>query len=171
MLLTHALGLASKTVLGLASREAQLAMMRGEIDASFASASSIRGFIKNGYGRAIARVGESEHPLDGPDATPLAVGPEAASILPLVQAIASLSRWTAGPPGIAEDRLVVLREAYTAALADPDLRTAAERLDIPIVPMGGAELGRAVAESLRQPPELRALLTRIASGSYASAAR
>jgi tripartite-type tricarboxylate transporter receptor subunit TctC len=171
MLMTHALGLRGRTVLGLASREAQLAMMRGEIDASYASASSIRAFIKNGYGRAIARVGDSLNPLDGPDATPLATSAEADSILPLVRAIASLSRWTAGPPAIPAGRLAVLREAYAAALDDQELREAAIRLDIPIVPMGGAELSRAVSVALVQPPELRALLARIAGGGHSTSAR
>jgi tripartite-type tricarboxylate transporter receptor subunit TctC len=167
MLLTHALGFTSKTVLGLASREAQLAMMRGEIDASFASASSIRAFVKNGYGRAIARVGAAGDAVDGPDATPLAVGSGAPEILRLVEDIARLSRWTAGPPGIPEDRLAVIRQAYAGALADPALLDAARRLGIPIEPMGGADLERAVRSALNQPPELRALLARVAAGEHA----
>lgn len=171
MLMTYALGLKSKTVLGLSAREAQLAMMRGEIDASFASASSIKGFLKNGYGRSVARLGASADALDGPDVTPLTTAPEAASILPLVDAISALARWTAGPPGIPADRLAVLRQAFVDALADPALLEDARRLDIPIVPMAGAELEQAVLRALRQPPELRALITRIASGARASASR
>jgi tripartite-type tricarboxylate transporter receptor subunit TctC len=164
-LLTHAMQLRSRTVLGLSSREAELAMLRGDIEGSFGSAASIRPFVKNGHGRVIARLGPSEDPADGPDITPLATAPGARSVLALVEAIAKLSRWTAGPPGIPAERLDVLRRAYAAALADPELRATAARLDVPIHPMGGVDLQREVDALLRQPPDVVELLTRVASGA------
>src|SRR5690606_27571824 len=83
------------------------------------------------------------------------------TLVDLVESLARLARWTAGPPGIAEDRLTVLREAYMAALQDSELLDTAKRLDVPIEPMDGESVAEAIARALSQPPEMRALLASI----------
>jgi hypothetical protein len=76
----------------------------------------------------------------------------------LLQSVATLARWTAGPPGIPPDRLAVLRAAHEAALHDPALLATARRLDLLIQPMDGAALTEAIKRVLAQPPETVSLL-------------
>lgn len=163
-LLASALGLKTKAVLGLAQRGAELAMMRGEIDATFGAASSVRAFVRNGYARSVARVGShTADPLDGPDVSPLVTSTEGREILALVGTIAHLGRWTAGPPGIPAERLEILRRAYDAALADSELSAAARQMDLPITPMRGQDLGDHVRTALEPPDHVRDLVRRIAA--------
>lgn len=158
-LLTAAVGLRARVVLGLATRDAQLSMMRGEIEAQFVSASTGRPLIEGGYGTAIMRVGSGPGVDDlVPDAAAIITSDEGRRLVGLIQTVAMLGRWTAGPPDIAADRLAVLRDAHAAALADPDLLAAAQRLQLPIQPMDGAALAEAVARVLVQPPATVALL-------------
>jgi tripartite-type tricarboxylate transporter receptor subunit TctC len=158
-LLASAVGLQTRVVLGLALRDSQLSMMRGETDAQFASASSTRQFLESGFGYAVMRVGSGAGVDERlPEAGTLVMTPDGSRLVELVRAVASLSRWTAGPPGIAGDRLEVLRAAHDAALADPDLLRDAERLGLPIQPMTGSALAAAVTRALAQPDDTRRLL-------------
>lgn len=170
-MLARALGLRTRLVLGLASREAQLSMMRGEIDGQFASASTVRQSIANGDTYAVVRVGSGSGVDERiPDASQWVTSADGATLVELIGSAARLSRWTAGPPGIPEDRLAVLREAYAAALRDPALLDAARRLDVPIEPMNGEAVADAIARALSQPPRMVALLGS-SEGSGAETAR
>lgn len=162
MLVAHVLGLRFKPVFGLATREAQLSMMRGEIDADFGAASSHRPIVNNGYGHTVIRVGRGAG-IDEriPDASDWATTSETKALLDLVRLQASLLRWTAGPPGIPEHRLAVLRDAYMAALRDPALLAEAHKLDVPIAPMDGATLAEEIDRALALAPETVALVASI----------
>lgn len=168
-LLAHALGLDVKYVFGLATHDAQLAMLRGEIDGAFGSASSYRAFVRSGHGYTVVRVGEgpSVDPAV-PAASDLVSTADGKAIVELVRAQASLLRWTAGPPGIRPDRLSVLRAAYMAALHDPELLTEARRFDIPIVPTDGATLATEVRRVLDQPAPTLALIASVIGGRPAA---
>ncbi|HZI78658.1 MAG TPA: tripartite tricarboxylate transporter substrate-binding protein [Vicinamibacterales bacterium] len=158
-LLTAALGLPTRVVLGLASRDAQLSMMRGDTEAQLVSASTGRPILDGGYGTAIMRVGSGPGVDERvPDAASLLTTDDGRRLVALIQSVATLGRWTAGPPGIGADRLAVLRDAHAAALADPELLSAAKRLELPIQPMDGAALADAVARVLAQPPATLSLL-------------
>jgi hypothetical protein len=161
-LLAYALGLEVRYVFGLATHDAQLAMLRGEIDGAFGSASSYRAFVRSGHGVTIFRVGEGPS-VDSaiPPAKDLVSTPEGKAIADMVRAQASLLRWTAGPPGIRPERLAVLRSAYMAALNDPALLTEARKFDIPIVPTDGASLAGEVRRVLDQPASMLALLSSV----------
>ena len=158
-LLTAAAGLPTRVVLGLATRDAQLSMMRGDTEAQFVSASTGRALLDGGYGHAIMRVGSGPGVDDRvPDAAAILTSDDGRRLVALIQSVAALGRWTAGPPGIGANRLAVLRDAHAAALADPDLLSAAKRLELPIEPMDGAALADAVARALAQPPATLSLL-------------
>ena len=158
-LLTSAIGFKTKVVLGLATRDSQLSMMRGDTEAQFVSASSGRPILDGGFGYAIMRVGSGPGVDDSvPDAASLVSTDDGRRLVALIQSVATLSRWTVGPPGIPADRLAVLRAAHAAALADPALLATARKLDLPIQPMEGAALAEAVARVLKQPTETVSLL-------------
>ncbi|HEV8394951.1 MAG TPA: tripartite tricarboxylate transporter substrate-binding protein [Vicinamibacterales bacterium] len=158
-LLSEAIGLQTKVVLGLATRDAQLSMMRGETEAQFVSASTGRPLLDGGYGYSIMRLGSGVGVSDElPDAASVVTTDAGRRLVALIQSVVTLSRWTAGPPGIPAERLAVLRAAHAAALSDPAFLAAAKKLDLPIQPMGGAALADAVARVLHQPAETLALL-------------
>jgi tripartite-type tricarboxylate transporter receptor subunit TctC len=163
LLLAHALDLRIRLVFGMASREAQLSMMRGEIDGEVGSLSTYRAFIRNGYGFAVLRVGRGEGVDESiADAGHLTTTADGKAIVDFVASLAELLRWTAGPPGIPEDRLTVLRDGYMSALRDPDLLAEARKLDIPIAPMDGATLAREIDGVLDLRAEMVALIRSIA---------
>ena len=152
-LLAHVFGFEVKNVVGLSTRDAQLAMKRGEIEGQFGSAIAHRPFITAHYGRAVLRVGSGPGVDETiPDADALASTAEGKAAVALVRTQALLLRMTAGPPGIPDDRLLALRAAYMAALEDPGLLAEARKLDIPVAPMDGATLAVRVKEALNQPP-------------------
>jgi tripartite-type tricarboxylate transporter receptor subunit TctC len=158
-LLTAALGVPTRVVLGLATRDAQLSMMRGDTEAQFVSASSSRPLLDGGYGVAIMRVGSGPGVDEQvPDAATLLTTDDGRRLVALIQTVAMLGRWTAGPPDIPAARLNVLRQAHAAALSDPDLLAAAKRLELPIEPMDGATLADAVERVLAQPQATVSLL-------------
>ena len=70
------------------------------------------------------------------------------AIIAIIDALSEISRLTAGPPGIPEDRLQILRDAYMAALTDPDLIAEAQQLDIPIEPAAGDVVAERVQAAL-----------------------
>jgi len=158
-LLAHAIGLQTKVVLGLATRDGQLSMMRGETEAQFVSATAGRPILDGGYGYAVMRVGSGAGVDDRlPDAASVVTTDDGRRLVALIQSVVTLSRWTAGPPGIPAERLAVLRAAHAAALNDPAFLAAAKKLDLLILPMDGAVLAEAVTQVLSQPATTLALL-------------
>jgi tripartite-type tricarboxylate transporter receptor subunit TctC len=62
-------------------------------------------------------------------------------VLDLVMALESFGLPVMGPPGIPPERLEILRTAFMAMCADPEYRTEAERVDLPIgAPLSGAQV-------------------------------
>jgi tripartite-type tricarboxylate transporter receptor subunit TctC len=163
LLLVRALGIRVQPVVGYEGREAEMGVLRGEIAGMLGSYSSLRPFVENGFGRFLFHVGGAGI-VDGsvPDARGLGVDPAAPAILDLIESQSQLGRLTAGPPGVPEDRLAALRGAYLAALADPALRAEAERLQLPLAPLGGEQVAAWIERALAQPAEVLALLRQAA---------
>lgn len=162
MMLNKAFGLHLKLVYGYSSKQAQLAMLRGEVDGQLISYSVFEPFLKAGKGKILLQIAGKKHP-DLPD-VPLAsdiVPPKGKYLVRLMTVVLDLMRLTAAPPGVPEARTRVLIAAYKKALDDPGLRAEAARADIPIDPAFGRDVGKMVAEALDQPPENIALLKMI----------
>ena len=68
--------------------------------------------------------------------------------------------WTA-PPGIAADRLKILRDAWWNTLKDPELLAEAKKRGWPVGPVGGEELAALAREVIAQPPEVVARLKKL----------
>jgi len=60
----------------------------------------------------------------------------------------------AGPPGIASDRVKILREAFDASLQDPGFLEEARKRGWVIEPIRGEELEKLAREVIDQPPEV-----------------
>ena len=158
MMLTQALKLPIKMLSGYYGGDDYVAMRRGEVIGTISSRSTWEQFVSNGYARFIAQIGGSAK--DVPQLRDLATHADdkAKALIALVQSQGDLQRFTAGPPGIPQDRLEALRTAYKSALENPELRAKAAKLDRPVDPAYGDEVLAAVKLALNQPPETIALL-------------
>jgi tripartite-type tricarboxylate transporter receptor subunit TctC len=68
--------------------------------------------------------------------------------------------WTA-PPGMAADRLKILREAWINTLKDSELLAGAKKRNWPVEPVGGEQLAMLAKEVIAQPPEVVARLKKL----------
>ena len=156
VMLTRALKLPAKIVTGYSGTDDHLAIRRGEVHASISSRSSWEPFVKNGFGHFIFQIGGNQP--DVPQLMNLVTDPAAKALVALVQSQGDISRLTAGPPAIPQDRLDALRAAYRKAMEDPELQAKASKLERPLEPAYGEDVARMVKEALTQSPETIALL-------------
>ncbi|HSR71924.1 MAG TPA: tripartite tricarboxylate transporter substrate-binding protein [Kiloniellales bacterium] len=159
-LLQEALDLNIELVPGFRGNEGEMSILRGEVAGTIGSKSSLQPFVDNGHGIFVLEVGgPSDSPI--PQARNYAETDEARSIIALIASQGSLGRLTAGPPGIPEDRLAALREAYRTSVTDPDLLAEAEKLGRPIEPAVGEDVAQAVNAALNQSPETVELIAAV----------
>ena len=150
MALINVLKLPVRILTGYNGSEDQMAIRRGEIDGTLASRSAYAGFVKNGYARMVAQIGGVEN--DVPQLMSFAKDDTTRALIAMVEAQSEIARLTAGPPDIPRDRLAALRGAYRAAMNDPELRARFEKLELPLAPMFGEDVGAAVLKALDQAP-------------------
>jgi tripartite-type tricarboxylate transporter receptor subunit TctC len=154
--LTHILKLPLKILTGYNGNDDQLAMRRGETALAGGSRSSFDNFVKNGYGRFLVQIGGTQK--DIPQLRDAITDKNGLTFVALMQSQGDIARLTAGPPGIASDRLAALRGAYKRALEDPELRAKAEKLGLPVDPAYGDEVAAMIKSALNQSPEVVAVL-------------
>ena len=157
-IISEALDLHARLIPGFTEDEAQLAVLRGEIDAVLASPLSMRALVDGGHARVVLRLGGAGSDDGVATADSLALPPEKRDLLRLVVRQGEFGRLTAGPPGIPEDRLATLRQAYVAALGDPSLLAEASRLRLPVEPLDGERLTARVLQTLQPPAHVLAFL-------------
>jgi tripartite-type tricarboxylate transporter receptor subunit TctC len=145
-----------KILTGYSGTERRLAMRRGEIVGTTGSRSSFGSFVQDGHGRFIAQIGGRD--TDVPQLRDLAKDPAAKALVTMLQAQGDVARLTAGPPGIPQDRLDALRDAYRKAMEDPELQAKAEKLERSVEPAYGEEVAEMVKAALNQPPEIVEML-------------
>jgi tripartite-type tricarboxylate transporter receptor subunit TctC len=155
-MLIKSLGLPIELVAGYNGNDDQLALRRGEVQGIIGSRSSFEQFVKEGHGHFIAQIGGSQ--TDIPQLSSLTTDETALKAIALVASQGNISRLTAAPPGLPEDQLAALRDAYAAATADPEFLAKAETLGLPIDPLVGQAVGDAVKHALDQSPEMVAFL-------------
>jgi tripartite-type tricarboxylate transporter receptor subunit TctC len=66
----------------------------------------------------------------------------------------SIGRPLIAPPGMAADRLTMLREAMIKALADPEFKAEAQKRNWEIEPVTGQELEAIAKKVVVQPPDV-----------------
>lgn len=155
-MLIKALDLPIDLVTGYNGNDDQLAMLRGEVQGIVGSRSSFEHFVADGKGKFIAQIGGDDP--DVPQLETIAESEDAQKAVKFVKAQATISRLTAGPAGIPEDRLQALRDAYEAAVTDPELLEEAATMQLPIQPLVGEQVAEAIKEALSQSPETVAFL-------------
>jgi len=152
IILARAFGLKVQVIPGYTGTEPEMAMRRGEIDANVGFLSSSDTFVHNGYGQFVLQIGGI--PLPGvPQAAALADTREKQQLVALVASQAELSRFTFGPPNIAPDRLEFLRDAYRAALENPELKEQIAKTGRPVEPLYGDDVHKLIVAALDQSDE------------------
>jgi tripartite-type tricarboxylate transporter receptor subunit TctC len=161
LILAYALGLDVRLVPNMVNPEAQMSMVRGEVMGVLGSHSSFDAFVEQGDGIFMLAIASGRSAIAGvPRASDFIVREDARPLFNFIATMTELGRLTAGPPDIPPERLAVLRQAFNAAVADPELRSEAARLILPINPGTGEEVEAKVNTLLDQTPETVALLKR-----------
>jgi len=91
--------------------------------------------------------------------TTLTKDPTKVAVLKLIFSRQTMARPFAAPPAIPEERLRALRGAFDATMRDKDFLAEAQRLDLEVAPVSGAEIDALVADLSRTPVEIRKLAT------------
>jgi tripartite-type tricarboxylate transporter receptor subunit TctC len=156
VMLTNVLNLPIRLLTGYNGNEDQLAMRRSEIVGTLSARSTWDPFVNNGFGRYIAQIGGTHK--DVPQLASLVTDPDAKTLIALIQSQGDVSRLTAGPPGIPDDRLQALRDAYRKAMEDKELLAKMEKLGLPVDPAYGDDVLKAIKAALNQKPETVKLL-------------
>ena len=149
-----------KVIFGFEGTEGEMSLLRGEVDAIIGSRSSLQSYVDNGQGRFILQTG-GKPDAELPQFEKLATTEQAKAIVALINSQALFARVTAGPPGIPDDRLKVLRSAYMAAVTDPGFVAEAQKAGLDIDPAGGEDMAKHIEAALKQPPETIELLKSI----------
>jgi len=147
-------GMRFKVVEGYKSAtETHIAMERGEVDGrcgiSFDTLQSLNAdWLRDNKVRMLVQIGLDKLPeLAGvPSVFDLATGEEERQIWALWAAPLKMGRPFFAPPGMATERVDLLRRAFDATMADPELRADAGRMNLAVEPSSGEQ----VAALLRQ---------------------
>jgi tripartite-type tricarboxylate transporter receptor subunit TctC len=135
-----------------------LAMERGEVQGrcgwSWSSVKSLHSdWVENGDINILVQLSLNKHP-DLPN-VPLIMdfveNDEQRQILELVFARQVMGRPFAAPPGVPEDRVEALREAFMATMEDPEFLAEAETAELEITAVSGADIQELVERTYEAP--------------------
>lgn len=164
-ILADALHLNVQIVPGFTGNEGEMSMLRREVVAEVGTAESMEDFVKQGHGFFALAISGDPSALPGvPRASQYVKDERGKRLLALINALSEIGRLTAGPPGIPANALNEERQAYDAAMKDPEFLAEAKKLDLDIHPMSGAQVADAIKAALNQPPETVRELKAAASG-------
>ena len=153
--------------------EIDLAVERGELHCrsftiqAYHSREPYHTWRKKGFARILMQTGQTRDPriADTPTLRELMdeyKTPESDRRLVLmVLAANDFGRPIVAPPGLAADRLKVLREAFLNTMKDPDLLAEAKRKNFDIQPTSGDDLASLAKQVMTQTPELIARAKRL----------
>ena len=146
-LLNDVIGTKFKIISGYPSSSAiTLAMERGEVEGFSTSYSALKtrnaDWIKDDKVSIIVQNATKKHPdlPDVPIASEFADTDEERQVLDLYYARQAIGRPFLAPPGVPEDRVEILREAFDAMIQDPDFRADMEKQNLELNPVGGEEI-------------------------------
>jgi len=91
---------------------------------------------------------------DVPSALELVADPEKRRVLELILIRQEAGRPLAAPPGVPADRLAALRHAFAATLDDADFHSDADKAQLEIEPLSGAEIEKLLATAYGAPKSI-----------------
>jgi len=157
------LGFKFKVVPGYQSTsKINLALESGEVQGTIAAWTTLKtlssAWLRDGQIKIIAQWALRPNPElpDVPNVLDAATTAQQRDALRLVLARLDVGRPFFLPPNVPADRVAALRQAFDATMADAAYRAEAEKLNIDIDPLTGAELAALVAQISQTPPETAA---------------
>ena len=148
--------------------EINLAMERGEVggraSAPLSSWKSTRpDWLRNRLINVIVQIGLAKSPElpDVPLLTDLAQNADDRAALQMISAPAAVGRPIFAPPGVPDDRVAALRDAFDATMKDAEFLAAAKQGDLDIAPVSGKDLQGIVAQIVNTPGSAAARLAKI----------
>ena len=170
-MLNALIGTKIKPVEGYAgSQDALLALERNETDAHVSGGSSaafrarIDPMLKAGKAKIVLQMGmvrDAAYP-DVPTAIEIMPTQEGKQLFEIAFAEQVMGRPFVLPPGVPEDRVKLLRDAFDKALKDPALLEDAKAQKMEIDPVTGADINALLDRVYAAPPELAAKLSAMA---------
>ncbi len=164
-------GIDQKVVHGFdRSGDIRTAMLRGDVDVMWGSLGSALDGIELGEHKVILHAEREDRPELGgaPSIYEVAKSLEnpdrAMKILRSWEALNAVGRPVAGPPGIPEDRLEFLRDAFEKAMTDPEFVAQAEEDGRDILFASGAEMGEIAKAATELEPDIQDLFVRAIRG-------
>jgi tripartite-type tricarboxylate transporter receptor subunit TctC len=144
-----------------ASREAMLAMERGEVEGASSSWAAVK-------------VGKKDWLRENKIAIILQTTPQRSAELPQTPSLgeigdtaedrqvfalyaggSAIGRSVLAPPGIPAERVKLLRDAFEAMIKDPDFLSDLQKLDVELDPLRGEQVAKLVAQTLDVPLAVR----------------
>lgn len=162
LVLNNILGARMRLVPGYpGSSEMLLAMERGEVDGfcgwSWGSAKSGKPeWFRDGKVNILVQMALEKHPdlPDVPLVMDLAETDEQRQALQLILARQTVGRPYAAPPGVPEERVEALRDAFLATLRDPDFLAEAQQANLEVNPVSGAAVSELLVSVYQTPEEI-----------------
>ena len=143
-----------------ASAEVLLAMEKGEVDSAFTSWGSLSAYHQDWLDQKRVHmlvqgtVKRSEELPDVPAVGELGNSPEDRTMLQLYASTADIGRSFIAPPGMAPERVAVLRAAFDATLKDPEFLAEVKQAKAEFHPAPGVELQKMIAGVAQTPPSV-----------------
>ena len=153
--------------------EIDLAVERGELHCrsftiqAYHSREPYHTWRKKGFARILMQTGQTRDPRIADTPTLRELMDEYKTpendrrLVPMVLAANDFGRPIVAPPGLASDRLKVLREAFLNTMKDPELLAEAKRKNFDITPSSGEELATFAKHVMTQTPDLIARAKRL----------
>jgi tripartite-type tricarboxylate transporter receptor subunit TctC len=152
------------------SQDALLALERNEVDAHVSGGSSaafrarIAPMLNEGKAKIVLQMGmarDAAYP-DIPTAIEIMPTTEGKQLFEIAFAEQVMGRPFVMPPGVPADRVKILRDAFDAAVKDPELLADAKAQKMEIDPVTGAAINALLDRVYAAPPELAARLSEMA---------
>ena len=144
-----------------ASSEAMLAMERGEVDGASSSWAAVKvgkqNWLRDKKIRIILQT-TPERAAELPETPSLGeIGntPEDRQVFALYASGSAIGRSLLAPPGIAAERVAILRDEFRAMVADPEFVAELQRTNVELAPLPGEQVADLVARTLSVPAEVR----------------
>jgi tripartite-type tricarboxylate transporter receptor subunit TctC len=164
---SEALGLPVEVVHGFdSSSVVQQALIRGDITGMWGSWGSRKDQVESGIARVILQSGD-ERLKDLPDIpTWLEVveTERGKNILEVLESLTSLGRPVAAPPGVPEEKMQFLREAFRKVMEDPDFLAAAEKAGRGLNYAPGDKIAEMAIKATKMPDDIKAIFVKAIKG-------
>jgi tripartite-type tricarboxylate transporter receptor subunit TctC len=156
LLLKELLGVKLKIVTGYpSSADIMLAVERKEVDGRAGSYSSILRFIERGLVRPLVRARAVEPGIENlPVDENLATNPRAKAIMALRSAPEVVGRPYVMHPGTPAEHVKTMRQAFVAAIKDPELVAEGKKAKMELEFVDGEEAVKVMKEVLSQPKDI-----------------